>query len=119
MSAQYVVPDIRYRRNDFQDTRKPLRTWFTAIWWVTTQKNGASAAGLQQVLGLGSYQTAWTWLHKIRTAMVNPNRTKLSGVVEVDETYIGGEDEGGKRGRGADHKILVVIGIELLEGKNQ
>ena len=61
----------------FQDTRKPLQTWFTAIWWVTTQKNGASAAGLQQILGLGSYQTAWTWLHKIRTAMVNPNRTNV------------------------------------------
>ena len=103
----------------FQDTRKPLRTWFTAIWWVTTQKNGASASGLQQILGLGSYKTAWTWLHKIRTAMVYPNRTKLSGVVEIDETYIGGEDEGGKRGRGADNKSLVVIGIELLEGRNQ
>lgn len=104
----------------FQDTRKPLRTWFTAIWWVTTQKNGASASGLQQVLGLGSYKTAWTWLHKIRTAMVNPNRTKLSGVVEVDETYIGGEEEvGSKRGRGTENKSLVVLGVELLEGRNQ
>lgn len=103
----------------FQDTRKPLRTWFTAIWWVTTQKNGASASGLQQILGLGSYKTAWTWLHKIRTAMVNPNRTKLSGVVEVDETYIGSEEEGDKRGRGTENKSLVVIGVELLEGRNQ
>jgi transposase-like protein/Zn ribbon nucleic-acid-binding protein len=103
----------------FQDTRKPLRTWFTAIWWVTTQKNGASASGLQQVLGLGSYKTAWTWLHKIRTAMVNPNRTKLSGVVEVDETYVGGEEEGGKRGRGTENKSLVVIGVELPEGRKQ
>ena len=103
----------------FQDTRKPLKVWFTAIWWITTQKNGASASGLQQVLGLKSYTTAWTWLHKIRTAMVNPNRLKLSGRVEVDETYIGGEEQGGKRGRGTDNKSLVVIGIELLEGKNQ
>ena len=103
----------------FQDTRKPLRNWFTAIWWVVTQKNGASAAGLQQVLGLGSYQTAWTWLHKIRTAMVNPNRTKLSGTVEVDECYIGGEEHGGKRGRGTENKSIVVIGLELLPGKNQ
>jgi ribosomal protein L37AE/L43A len=63
----------------FQDTRKPLTNWFTAIWWVTTQKNGASAIGLQNVLGLKSNQTAWVWLHKIRKAMVNPNRTKLSG----------------------------------------
>jgi len=103
----------------FQDTRKPLRNWFTAIWWVTTQKNGASAAGLQQILGLRSYQTAWTWLHKIRTAMVNPHRTKLSGTVEVDECYIGGEESGGKRGRGTENKCLVVIAVELLEGKNQ
>lgn len=103
----------------FQDTRKPLRKWFTAIWWVTTQKNGASAKGLQQILGLGSYKTAWTWLHKIRKAMVNPNRTKLSGTVEVDETYNGGEENDGKRGRGTSNKSLVVIAVELLEGKNQ
>lgn len=103
----------------FQDTRKPLRAWFTAIWWVTTQKNGASAMGLQQVLGLGSYKTAWTWLHKIRTAMVYPNRTKLTGTVEVDECYIGGEEHEGKRGRGTENKSIVVVGVELLEGKNQ
>jgi predicted RNA-binding Zn-ribbon protein involved in translation (DUF1610 family) len=60
----------------FQDTRKPLKTWFIAIWWVCTQKNGASAEGLQQILGLKTYETAWAWLHKIRTAMVYANRTK-------------------------------------------
>jgi transposase-like protein len=104
----------------FQDTRTPLKTWFNAIWWVTTQKNGASAMGLRQILGLKSYTTAWTWLHKIRTAMVNPNRTKLGGMVEADECYIGGEEHEGKRGRGATgNKSLVVIGVELLEGKNQ
>jgi transposase-like protein len=103
----------------FQDTRTPLKTWFTAIWWLTTQKNGASAMGLQRVLGLKSYTTAWTWLQKIRTAMVNPNRKKLFGTVEVDETYIGGEEHGGKRGRGTDNKSLVIIGVELLEGNNQ
>ena len=103
----------------FQDTRKPLRNWFTAIWWVTTQKNGASACGLQQILGLGSYKTAWTWLHKIRTAMVNPKRAKLSGIVEVDETYIGGEEHDGKRGRGTSNKSIVVIAVELKEGRNQ
>lgn len=102
----------------FQDTRKPLRTWFTAIWWITTQKTGASAMGLQRVLGLKSYTTAWTWLQKIRTAMVNPNRTKLSGMIEVDECYIGGEEHNGKRGRGAtERKSLVVIGVELPESK--
>jgi len=104
----------------FQDTRKPLKTWFTAIWLVTTQKSGASAMWLKQVLGFRSYQTAWTWLHKIRTAMVNPNRTKLSGTVEVDECYIGGVEHDGKRGRGAtESKSIVVIGVELLEGRNQ
>jgi len=97
----------------FQDTRKPLREWFIAIWWMTTQKNGASASGLQQVLGLKSYQTAWTWLHKIRMAMVNPNRAKLSGDVEVDETYIGGLESDGKRGRGTENKVLVAIAVEL------
>ena len=71
----------------FQDTRKPLTDWFIAIWWVTTQKNGASAEGLKQVLGLNSDQTAWTWLHKIRRAMVNPKRTKLSGTVEIDSIH--------------------------------
>ncbi len=100
----------------FQDTRKPLKTWFTAIWWVTTQKNGASATGLQQVLGLKGYDTAWTWLHKIRTAMVLADRTKLSGTVEIDETYIGGEDTNGKTGRGAGKKTLVQVAVEM-EGK--
>jgi transposase-like protein len=99
----------------FQDTRKPLLDWFVAIWWVTTQKNGASAEGLQQVLGLNSYQTAWTWLHKIRSAMVNPNRAKLSGTVEIDEAYIGGESTG-KRGRGAESKVIVAVACEL-DGK--
>ena len=101
----------------FQDTRKPLKDWFTAIWWVCTQKNGASALGLQQVLGIRSYQTAWTWLHKIRTAMVYANRSMLSGKVEVDETYIGGDDVGGKRGRGSENKTLVIAAVEI-KGRN-
>jgi hypothetical protein len=73
----------------FQDTHKPLRLWFRALWYVTNQKHGVSALGLQRVLGLGSYRTAWTWLHKLRHAMVRPGRDRLSGTVEVDETYIG------------------------------
>jgi len=96
----------------FQDTRKPLRNWFTAIWWVTTQKYGASAEGLQQVLGLKSYETAWAWLHKIRSAMIMPNRSKLSGTVEIDECYIGGEYVG-KAGRGSENKTLVAVAVEL------
>lgn len=74
----------------FQDTRKPLRLWFRAIWHVTGQKTGGSALGLQRVLGLKRHETTWTWLHKLRTAMVRPGRDNLSGVVEVDETYLGG-----------------------------
>lgn len=103
----------------FQDTRSPLRTWFVAIWWITTQKYGASAEGLQQVLGIGSYETAWTWLHKIRKAMVRADRTKLSGTVEVDETYIGGEEHSGSTGRGTGNKVLVAIAVELKEFGNE
>jgi len=97
----------------FQGTRRPLKSWFTAIWWITTQKNGASAEGLKQVLGLKSYETAWAWLHKIRTAMVRSDRTKLSGKVEVDDFYLGGEEHTGSTGRGTGNKILVVAAIEL------
>jgi transposase-like protein len=95
----------------FQDTRKPLMVWFRAMWWVTSQKNGASALGLQRVLGLGSYHTAWTWLHKMRRAMVRPGRDRLSGVVEVDETYLGAIEQG-VRGRGAGGKALIVVAAE-------
>ena len=70
-------------------TRTPLVSWFAAIWYVVNQKQGVSALGLQRVLGLGSYQTAWSWLHKLRRAMVLPGRELLSGTVEIDETYVG------------------------------
>jgi hypothetical protein len=93
----------------FQDTRLPLRLWCRAIWHVTSQKNGASALGLQRILGLGSYQTAWTVLHKLRRAMVRPGRDRLSGRVEVDETQIGGP---GFKGRGSPTKALVVIAAQ-------
>lgn len=95
----------------FERTRTPLTIWFRAIWWVTSQKYGASALGMKRVLGLGSYETAWTWLHKFRRAMVRPGRDRLYGTVEVDETYIGGEKPG-KRGRGAAGKALVVIAAQ-------
>ena len=86
--------------------------YFRAIWWVTSQKNGASAKGLQRILGLGSYETAWTWLHKLRRAMVRPGRDRLMGIVEVDETYLGGEKPG-KRGRWSEGKALVVIAAQV------
>lgn len=95
----------------FEKSRLPLTTWFRAIWWVTSQKNGASAKGLQGILGLGSYETAWTWLHKLRRAMVRPGRDRLAGTIEVDETYIGGRKPG-KRGRGAEGKALVLIAAQ-------
>src|SRR5260370_16999537 len=81
------------------------------MYWLASQKNGASALGLQRVLGLGSYKTAWTWLHKLRRAMVRPGRDRLSGRVEVDETYLGGLEEG-KRGRQTERKSLIVIAAQ-------
>lgn len=96
----------------FQDTRTPLPMWFRAIWWVVSQKNGASALGLQRILGLGSYRTAWTWLHKLRRAMVRPGREQLSEVVEVDETIVGGVEPGGGR-RHLGKKALVVVAAEV------
>ena len=98
----------------FQDTKKPLGLWFHAIWHLISQKYGANALGLQRVLGFGSYRTAWIWLHKLRRAMVRPGRDRLSGKVEVDETYVGGE-KSGKRGRGAEGKALVVRAVEVKD----
>ena len=95
----------------FQDTRKPLVMWFRAMWYVTSQKNGASALGLQRVLGLASYETAWTWLHKLRRAMIRPDRDRLSGWVEVDETLVGGLEEG-VSGRQTAKKTWVVIAAQ-------
>jgi len=81
------------------------------MWWVAAQKNGASALGLQRVLGLRSYEKAWTWLHKLRRAMVRPGRDRLAGTVEVDETYLGGLEEG-VRGRGTEKKALIVVAAQ-------
>jgi transposase-like protein/ribosomal protein L37AE/L43A len=99
----------------FHDTHKPLQMWLRAMWYVTNQKHGISALGLQRALGQGSYHTAWEWLHRLRHAMVRPDRDRLSGTIEVDETYIGGE-HAGKRGRGSDGKALVLIAAQI-EGK--
>jgi transposase-like protein len=95
----------------FAGTRQPLETWFAALWYVTNQKLGVSALGLQRVLGLGSYETAWAMLHKLRRAMVRPGREKLAGEVEVDESYVGGVATG-KRGRGAGKKAIAAIAVE-------
>ena len=100
----------------FHRSRLPLRTWFAAMWFVCAQKNGVSALGLQRVLGFGSYQTAWTWLHKLRRAMVRPDREQLGGPgvsVEMDCTFIGGRTHGRSGVRYAN-KSEVVIAVELL-----
>jgi transposase-like protein len=99
----------------FHKTRKPLQLWFQVIWWVVAQKNGASALGLQRVMGLGSYETAWAWLHKLRRAMVRPGRDQLAGEVEVDETFVGGVEEGGGR-RHVGKKALVAVAAQV-DGK--
>jgi transposase-like protein len=99
----------------FQESKKPLLLWFHIMWWVVAQKTGASAYNLKDFMGFGSYETAWLWLHKLRRAMVRSGREKLSGEIEVDETYIGGDEIGtGKQGRGADEKILVVVATECI-----
>jgi len=100
----------------FQDTRLPLTTWFRAMWHVTSQKNGASALGLQRALGLGSYKTAWSVLHKLRRAMGRPGRERLHGTVEVDETHWGGEEEGAA-GRQTEEKALIMVAAEI-DGRN-
>ena len=96
----------------FQDSRLPLTLWFRAVWWVTSQKNGASAMGLQRVLGLKSYKTAWTWLHKLRRAMVASRSGSAGrGRVEVDEAFVGGEEEG-VHGRQTETKAMIAVAAE-------
>lgn len=95
----------------FQDSKLSLVLWFRAMWQVTSQKNGISALGLQRALGLGSYKTAWAMLHKLRRAMVRPGRERLQGLVEVDETYWGGQ-EAGVQGRQTEDKALIVVAAE-------
>lgn len=111
----------------FENTRVSLLTWFRAAWFMTSQKRGASAASLKTDLGLGSYKTAWMIEHKLRTAMVSRDRSKLSGEIEVDETFVGGRQKGGTRGRGTASpetteiakKRMVVIAVEKPTGHVQ
>ncbi|MHB8418483.1 MAG: IS1595 family transposase [Myxococcales bacterium] len=98
----------------FEGTRKPLRLWFRAMFLMAAQKSGLSAKTLQRLMGFGSYQTAWSWLHKLRKAMVRPGRPKLTGRVEVDESFVGGVVEGA-HGRGNPNP-LVVGAVERVDG---
>jgi transposase-like protein len=100
----------------FEDTRKPLRLWFHVMWFMMAQKTGVSAKNLQESMGFGSYQTIWAWLHKLRSVMVRPDREQLTGSVEVDEAFLGGKSTG-KRGRGADKKVLVAVAVEEVKGR--
>lgn len=100
----------------FGDSRIPLRIWFQALWLVVSQKNGVSALGLAHALGIKGYETAWYLLQRIRAAMVRPNRERLSGLVEVDEVFLGGVRPG-KRGRGAEGKVLILVAVEDKEKK--
>ena len=101
----------------FEKTRTPLRVWLAAAWYLTNQKQGVSALGLQRVLGLGSYQTAWTLLHRYRRAMVRPARERLKGTVEVDETYLALTDRQAPASRGKSHtnQASVILAIEMLQ----
>ena len=94
----------------FHRTRTPLSTWFAAVWFLTSQQNGISALGLQRVLGFGSYETAWAWMHKLRRAMVRPDREQLSGIVELDEVFIGNETRG--RAGGVKDSTAAMIAVE-------
>ncbi|NMC59600.1 MAG: IS1595 family transposase [Candidatus Methanofastidiosa archaeon] len=99
----------------FHRSKLPLNIIFWALWWMVAQKSGVSAVGLQRVLGLGSYRTAWIWLNGFRCLIVFLGRDRLSGNVEADETLVGGKKKSGKRGRGAEGKSLVVIAVELMK----
>ncbi len=102
----------------FAGTRTPVLAWFSAIWQLVASKQGMSALGLQRAMGLGSYETAWAHLHKLRRAMVRPGRDLLRELVEVDEGYVGGR-EVGMAGRQTEDKSPVVVAVEVREGKRR
>lgn len=111
--CKYCGDDESFIANTvMRKTRKPLRYWFWAIYTLATQKTGLSAMELYRQLGFKSYETAWAWLHKIRMAMVNPDRTELSGEIEVDETYIGTGTKGKGRKLGGE-KAVVICAVEM------
>jgi transposase-like protein len=93
------------------DTKKPITYWFKAMWWFTTRKSGVNAVNLKDLLGFGCYATAWAWLHKLRRCTIRGGREKLSGKVEVDEFFLGGQKPG-KRGRGSSGKSVVLTAVE-------
>jgi len=99
----------------FDRRRTPLTVWFAACWMFASQKDGISAMNLARSLEIGSYQTAWAMLHRLRTVLVRPGRERLAGTVEVDETYIGGDELGLRGGRAKGKKALVGVAVEIKE----
>ena len=97
----------------FGRTRTPLTVWPTACWLFATGKHGISALSLKRTLEIGSYQTAWAMLHRLRSVLVRPGRDQLAGTVEVDETYCGGEEAGLRGGRARGKKVLTGCAVEL------
>jgi hypothetical protein len=91
-----------------QGTRKPFKTWFRAVFEISSRRNGISAKDLQRIMGFGSYETAWTWLHKLRAALVRPDRGPLSRAVQIDEAFVGGRRGG---------KAMVLVATETTDGR--
>jgi transposase-like protein len=110
MCAECAVKTSVTAGTIFHRSHTPLSTWFAAIWFVTSQKNGVSAQGLQDALGFGSYETAWAWLHKLRRAMVRPDRDLLHGDVELDQSFLGGRSKG--KDGGSSDKAPITIAVE-------
>lgn len=115
------TPELGDRRHHLREDSNATARLLAAAWYLTNQKQGVSALGLQRVLGLGSYQTAWTMLHRLRRAMVRPGREQLKGLVEVDETYLAITDRQNPispKGRKSNtSKVLVVMAVEMLDPK--
>jgi len=101
----------------FDRRRTPLTVWFSACWMFASQKDGVSALSLQRALEIGSYPTAWAMLHRLRAVLVRPDRDRLAGTVEVDETYFGGQEPGLRGGRQKGKKVLVGVAVERREPK--
>jgi len=119
----YICTSCEHQHSLTADTimdssKKPITYWFKAMWWFTTRRSGVNAVNLKELLGFGSYGTAWHWLQKLRRCTIRKDREKLSERVEVDEFVIGGR-KSGKRGRGAEGKTIVAVAVERCDQKKK